>query len=125
MEQTAMSKSTDITTLLGDLDAGVFAQRLGAALNDTALGVCHTGKKGRVTITLDLSRTGDSSQVLCTHQIKYARPTDKGKATEEHTTSTPLHVLKGGLLSLFPEKQDDMFRPAGTDAAAERRDTAH
>ena len=119
-----MSKSTDIATLITDLDAGVFAQRLSAAMRDTATGVCHTGKKGRVTVTFDLARIGDSSQVQCTHQIKYARPTDKGKATEEHTTSTPLHVLKSGLLSLFPEKQDDMFRQAGADAA-ERGATAH
>ena len=102
----------------------MFAQRLSAAMRDTATGVCHTGKKGRVTVTFDLARIGDSSQVQCTHQIKYARPTDKGKATEEHTTSTPLHVLKSGLLSLFPEKQDDMFRQAGADAA-ERGATAH
>jgi hypothetical protein len=29
---------------------------------------------------------------------------------EEATTSTPLHVGKGGALSLFPESQTDMFK---------------
>jgi len=104
-----VSKTTDITALFNDLDAGVFVERLSAALRDTALGVVTTGKKGKVTITLDIERQGDSSQVLCKHQIKYARPTAKGKAMEEATTSTPLHVGVGGVLSLFPETQAEMF----------------
>ncbi|EIL99119.1 hypothetical protein [Rhodanobacter thiooxydans] len=111
-----MSKTTDITALFNDLDAGVFVERLSAALRDTALGVVTTGKKGKVTITLDIERQGDSSQVLCKHQIKYARPTAKGKAMEEATTSTPLHVGVGGVLSLFPETQTELFT-AGADAA--------
>lgn len=110
-----MSKTTDITALFNDLDAGVFVERLSAALRDTALGVVTTGKKGKVTITLDIERQGDSSQVLCKHQIKYARPTAKGKAMEEATTSTPLHVGTGGALSLFPETQAELFT-AGADA---------
>ena len=104
-----MSKPTDVTTLFNDLDAGIFVERLSAALRDTAMGVVTTGKKGKVTITLDIERQGDSSQVLCKHQIKYARPTAKGKAMEEATTSTPLHVGVGGVLSLFPETQAEMF----------------
>lgn len=112
-----MSKSTDITTLFNDLDAGIFVERLSAALRDTALGVVTTGKKGKVTITLDLERIGDSSQVTCSHAIKSIKPTPKGRATEEATTKTPLHVGRGGALSLFPESQTDMFkRPA--EAAA-------
>jgi hypothetical protein len=112
-----VSKTTDITALFNDLDAGVFVERLSAALRDTALGVVTTGKKGKVTITLDIERQGDSSQVLCKHQIKYARPTAKGKAMEEATTSTPLHVGTGGVLSLFPETQTELFT-AGADSAA-------
>lgn len=118
-----MSK-TDITTLLNDLDAGVFAERLQAAMRDTVLGVTTTGKKGSVTLKFDFEQIGDSNQVKCTHVIRYAKPTIKGKATEEATTSTPLHVLKGGLLSLFPEKQEDMFPRQGADAG-ERGATAH
>jgi hypothetical protein len=112
-----VSKTTDITALFNDLDAGVFVERLSAALRDTALGVVTTGKKGKVTITLDIERQGDSSQVLCKHQIKYARPTAKGKAMEEATTSTPLHVGVGGVLSLFPETQTELFT-AGADSSA-------
>jgi hypothetical protein len=113
---------TDITSLFNDLDAGIFAQRLSAALGDTAMGVVSTGKKGKVTITLDLERIGDSSQVQCKHQIKYARPTAKGKAMEEATTSTPLHVGVGGALSLFPESQTDMFAKRAAEASAAAAD---
>lgn len=113
-----MSKTTDIPALLNDLDAGVFVARLAAAMDDTALGVVTTGKKGKVTVTFDLERQGDSSQVLCKHQIKYARPTTKGKASEEATTSTPLHVGVGGVLSLFPESQTEMFKAPEPSASA-------
>lgn len=114
-----MSKPLDITELFHDLDAGVFNQRLSAALCDTALGVVTTGKKGKVTITLDLERSGDSSQVLCKHAIKYARPTAKGKVMEEANTSTPLHVGVGGVLSLFPMAQTkDMFQADGASTEA-------
>jgi hypothetical protein len=113
-----MSKTTDIATLFHDLDAGIFAQRLDAAMRDVALGVTSTGKKGKVTIVLDLERIGDSSQVTCTHAIKFIKPTTKGKATEEAVTKTPLHVGTGGALSLFPETQVDMFHRDGANAEA-------
>jgi hypothetical protein len=113
-----VSKPTDVTTLFNDLDAGIFVQRLSAALRDTALGVVTTGKKGKFTITLDLERIGDSSQVTCKHQVKYAKPTTKGRVLEEATTSTPLHVGTGGVLSLFPESQTDMFQRTAAAATA-------
>lgn len=116
------SKQTDITTLFNDLDGGVFVERLSAALRDTALGVVTEGKKGKVTITLDFERSGESSQVLCKHQIKYTRPTPKGKAMEEATTSTPLHVGVGGVVSLFPESQSDLFQRRAEAEAADRSD---
>lgn len=112
-----MNTTTDIATLFHDLDAGIFAERLSAALRDTALGVVHTGKKGKLTITMDLERIGDSSQVTCKHQIKSVKPTLKGRVLEEATTSTPLHVTTGGVLSLFPESQADLFKRR--EAAAE------
>lgn len=116
LESTMQQKTTDIATLFHDLDAGVFAQRLDAAMRDVALGVVHTGKKGKVTIQLDLERIGDSNQVTCTHAIKFAKPTSKGKAMEEATTKTPLHVGTGGALSLFPETQGALFDRTGAEA---------
>lgn len=105
-----MSNTTDVSTLFNDLDGGVFAERLSAAVRDVALGVVTNSKKGKVTITLDIEQIGNSSQVQVKHQIKYVRPTAKGRAMEEATTSTPLHVGRGGALTLFPELQVDMFK---------------
>lgn len=98
-----------VSTLLDDLDAGVFAQRISRALSDVALGVSNTGKKGEVSLSFKLERIGDSNQVKCVHTVKYSKPTDKGKVTEDHATITPLHVGVGGKLTLFPESQPRLF----------------
>lgn len=105
--------STNFADLLGDLNAGVFAQQIERALSDTALGVVTTGKGGRVTITLDLKQIGESNQVAVAHKLSYLRPTAKGRATEEYTTETPMHVGPRGALSLFPHQQSEMFSREG------------
>lgn len=97
--------TTNIADLLGDLDAGVFAEKIGRALNDVAAGVVANGKAGKVTITLDLKQIADSRQVDVSHKLAYIAPTAKGKRSEENTTSTPLYVGQRGRLTLFPENQ--------------------
>lgn len=99
------SQQQSISTLIDDLDAGVFAQKVTTAIAQAALGVVSTGKKGKVTITFDLARIGESNQVQVAHGLKYVKPTAKGKVMEEDTTSTPLHVGPRGHLTLFPESQ--------------------
>lgn len=97
--------STDFAALLDDLDAGVFKEKIGRAVSDTAAGVVATGKAGKVTITLDLKQIADSRQVDVAHKLTFTQPTAKGKRSEENTTKTPLYVGRGGKLSLFPENQ--------------------
>lgn len=97
--------STDITALFDDLDAGVFRDKVGAALSAVAAGIVATGKQGKVTVTFDMKQIDDARQVSCTHKVSKIEPTQKGKRTEENTTSTPLHVGRGGKLTLFPENQ--------------------
>lgn len=108
-------KSDDehVVTLLADLNAGVFLQSIDAAVRDVANSVAHTGKGGKVVITLDLKRIGDSRQVECKHGLSFVRPTNRGKVTEDSTSSTPLYVNSKGQLSLFPEQQQE--RLFGTD----------
>jgi fructose 1,6-bisphosphatase len=114
-----MNKKTNISQLLGDLNAGVFEQQVDRALSDVALNVVETGKKGRVTITFDLKQIGESSQVAMTHKLAYLKPMRKGKATEEYAADTPLHVGAGGVLSLFPHEQLKMeLTGAGPKAGA-------
>ncbi|MGB0662818.1 MAG: hypothetical protein ACPGMR_03410 [Pontibacterium sp.] len=99
------STITNIEDLFPDLDGGVFAQKIGRSLSDVALGVVLSGKPGKVTLTFDIKRIGESSQVEMAHKIAFVKPTEKGKSSEEDTTHTPLHVNRGGKLTLFPQEQ--------------------
>lgn len=102
------SQQQSVSDLIDDLDAGVFAQKVTAAIAEAALGVVSTGKKGKVTLTFDLARIGDANQVQLTHGLKYVKPTSKGRVMEEDTTSTPLHVGPRGHLTLFPANQTSL-----------------
>lgn len=102
-------QTTNLEQLLGDLDGGVFAQKIATALSDAALAVAHTRKKGDVTVTFSMKPIGDSSQVEIAHTLKYTRPTAKGKVSEENTTSTPLYVGARGALTLIPDTQQRLF----------------
>lgn len=103
-------KPTDINAFLEDLNAGTFAQQIGIALSDVAMGVTTTTKRsGRVVIELDVKRIGESNQVNVKHKVKMKRPTLKGMRTEELEGETPMHVGPGGKMTLFPENQADMF----------------
>lgn len=120
MNEPNTGTAPDITTLLGDLNGGVFLQQVEAALRAAALGVAHTGKKGHVNIKLNLTRIGESNQVECKHTLSFERPTAKGRTTDESSTSTPLYVSGKGELSLFPiQHQEPLFKPQGADERAE------
>ena len=114
-----MSKpQQNIVDVIGDLDAGVFAQKMEAALSDVAAGVVSTGKVGKVSITFDLKQIASSNQVSVKHKLSYVRPTEKGKVSEENTTETPMHVGVRGKLSLYPESQPDLYREPETRSGA-------
>ena len=100
---------TDLESLFDELNGGVFRQQLERALSDAALGVVthgDKGKKGKVTVTFDMSRIGESTQVNLTHKLEYRVPTARGKRTEDVTCDTPLHVGRNGKLSLMPDNQE-------------------
>ena len=105
----AIPITTRIDEMLHDLDAGVFAEKIGAAISQTALNTCVHGKPGRVTITFDMKRIGESSQVELKHTLTYKHPTANGEITEKDGTTTPLHVGPGGVLSLMPHEQGRLF----------------
>lgn len=100
-----MSESTNFSELIHDLNGGVFAEQVSRAMSDVALNVVTNGKPGKVTLSFDFRQIGQSNQVAVSHKLAYAKPTMRGKATEEYATETPLHVGKGGVLSLFPHEQ--------------------
>ncbi|GAA0721577.1 hypothetical protein [Dokdonella soli] len=114
------NSKTNIAELLGDLNAGVFEEQINTALSDIAANVCTHGKKGELTIKFKLQQIGEGSQVAVTHSIKSVVPKSRGKVTEEMATDTPLHVERGGRLTLYPTTQTKMELGAG--AATGRTD---
>lgn len=104
--------ATDVGRFFEELDGGVFADKLGAALHDAAKGAVDWERAGKVTITLDIKRLGNGSQVTISHKLVAAMPTLRGKVTEEETTATPMHVGKNGV-TFFPEEQYPMFDHRG------------
>ena len=101
--------------LFDQLDAGIFRQKVSTAFADVALGVAIHGKKGHVTLTFDFARVGESTQVEMVHKVAFSKPTERGKVSEENTTSTPLHVGVGGALTVL-ETTGDLFQPRSTEA---------
>lgn len=108
--------STNIESVIADLDGGVLAEKLSHAISKVAAGVIDYDKSGSVTLSLKLKRLGSSYQVNIEHSLVYQAPTAKGHSSEKNTTSTPMHVGKGGRVSLFPENQTQMFDKQGNPA---------
>lgn len=107
---------TDAGEFIGDLDGGVFADKLGRVLSHVAGSVMDHKGGGKITITMDVNRFGSGQQVLVKHKLVSIAPTLHGKTTEEDTTETPMHVGRGGRMSLFPEDQTQMFGKQGEPA---------
>jgi hypothetical protein len=110
-------KQDQLYDLFGELDAGVFIQKVTRGLADVALGAVTTGKAGKVVLTFDVKQIGTSNQVNIKHAVKMTKPTPNGKVTEENNTETPVYVGTGGALSVFPDKQDKMFGNAARKGA--------
>ncbi|GFZ63694.1 hypothetical protein PSE10B_02160 [Pseudomonas amygdali pv. eriobotryae] len=98
-----MSKATDTTEFLNELNGGAFASQIGHALSEVAAGVVDHGKAGKVVITLDFSQIGESSQVKIKHKLDYKVPTKRGTRSENTSLDTPMHVGSGGRITLFAE----------------------
>ena len=75
-----MSKPTDTTEFLQELNGGAFA-----------------------------SQIGESHQVKIKHKLDYKVPTKRGTRSENTSLDTPMHVGTGGKISLFQEKHDQLF----------------
>lgn len=109
-------RMTVVPDFLGELDAGIFVNKIAAALNNTALGVLNNGGKGQVAITFDIDRLSNSveeKRVGIKHKLKFVTPTPRGKQSEEDTTETPMYVGKGGKLTILQEDQGQLFAITG------------
>lgn len=109
-------RMTVVPDFLGELDAGIFVNKIAAALNNTALGVLNNGGKGQVVLTFDIDRLSNSveeKRVGIKHKLKFVTPTPRGKQSEEDTTETPMYVGKGGKLTILQEDQGQLFAITG------------
>lgn len=65
-------RMTVVPDFLGELDAGVFMNKIAAALKTTALGVLNNGTKGKVVLTFDIERMGNSvEESLCLYSASF------------------------------------------------------
>lgn len=101
------TKEMNVRTLLDDLDAGVFEQRVAAALAEVASAVVHHGREGKVVIEFGMKRITTTSQIEVTHKLTFQQPTTRGRLTEDAVGETPMHVGPGGVLSIVPIAQGD------------------
>lgn len=97
--------TTDVADFITDLDGGVFDRKLSIALSQVAAAVVDNGRTGEVNVKLSFSRIEGTSQVACTHLLKFTKPTMDGKSGEEEKRVTVFHVGKFGRITLAPENQ--------------------
>ena len=112
--------TTDVNEFFTDLDAGVFEKKLSAALSTVASGVIDRENVGEVNIKLKIKPIG-AYQVEVTQTLQYTTPKKRGKLTETDETKTPMHVGKGGRMSMFPENQDQLFTRQGEPNTTKER----
>jgi hypothetical protein len=107
--------SNDIATFFEELGAGTFEERVRRALVETTLSVMENERTGEMVLRFKIKPVG-ISQANITHEIEYKAPTKHGIKTEKSKTETVMHVGAKGVLSLFPEKQDQLFTMKGEPA---------
>ena len=101
--------NTDVHQFISDLDGGVFEQKLAEILSEVAGSVVDHGKQGAIEIKLKIDRIGSGYQVAVKHTLSFTRPTSRGKASEDNTTTTPMHIGQGGSMTFFPDTQQSIF----------------
>ncbi len=111
-------KATDTSEFINSLNAGVFADQVGRAISDVAAGVVDHGKKGKVVISLELSRIGESNQVKINHKLDYTAPTKRGSKREDTALDTPMYVTPDGVVLFQTNPTDQLFKKEDTPVPA-------
>lgn len=103
------NRPTDAAEFVGELGGGVMATQLGIMISDVCDGVIRHNKAGQITITLNVTKNGDSNQVNISHTLKFKEPTAKGSRSEDTTSSTPMHVNADTSVTLFANHTKQMM----------------
>lgn len=107
--------ATDVEEFIASLDGGQFERMLSVALSQVSAAVVDHNKAGEVTVKFSFKKIAQTQQVHISHTLKYTKPTEAGKTSEDAERSTPMHVGRFGALSLTAPNQTDMFKtPAPT-----------
>lgn len=116
--QNFTSAATDVSEFITDLDGGMFERKLSVALSEVAAKVVDTDKSGDVQLKFSFKRIPGTTQVHVAHTLKYVKPTEDGRLTEEENRTTALHVGKYGKLTLTPENQLSFLNKTGEPHAS-------
>jgi hypothetical protein len=114
-----MKTEEEVIQFLQECDGGNLLPRLAAALSDAAIGSVAVAKKnGKVTLQFDFSQVGESNQVMIDHTVTFTAPTQRGKRSEEHTTTTAMYVSNRGDMTILPNDTRALF-PNGAKTHSE------
>jgi len=105
-----MKTEGEVIEFLRECDGGNLLPRLGRALSDAGVGtVAVAKKKGKVSLEFDFSQVGESNQVMIDHTVTFTAPTQRGKRSEEHTTTTAMYVSNRGAMTILPNSTSALF----------------
>lgn len=104
---------SDVNEFLSELGAGDFEVKMARIVCETACAVMENNREGEVILKFKMKPIS-SSQAKVVHTIEFKAPTANGQKTEKNTTDTVMYVGTKGKLSLFPEKQTQMFDMKGS-----------
>lgn len=93
-------KQTNVDDFVGELEGGIFKERLAIMLTEAALGAVLHNRKGKVSVNFDISRVNESGQVMVSANMKNTKPTKRGEITEAVKSDTPMWVGKGGVITI-------------------------
>lgn len=105
-QPTAASRAaaaTDVGEFLSALDGGVLEQKLAVALSHVAAAVMDHDRSGEVVLRLTIERLdGAAFQCRIKHALKFTRPTEAGKVSEDEERATVMWVGQYGRLTVLP-----------------------
>jgi|LUMD01.1.fsa_nt_gb hypothetical protein len=67
-------KQTNVDDFVGELEAGIFKERLAIMLTEAALGAVMHNRKGKVNVSFDITRVNESGQVMICANLKNTKP---------------------------------------------------
>ena len=93
--------TTDSCEFITDLEAGIFANKLGTAISHCAAAAIEKERQAEIKISLKFQRISEG-QVNVVHKIEFLYPTQRGNKREDETDATAMHVSDHGVVSLYP-----------------------